>query len=425
MTGKSFIAAASASLCLAHLAPVAQAQAPYFHYEVIEAPAQPDAVALPTVEAADREQWLLQNGNIGVRNVNRPTLMPVLPAGPATGAAVIVAPGGGFLGLSMDTEGWQVARWLADHGIAAFVLKYRVLPTPVSNEVWEDEFNRMIGGEKVSFANPQDTPPEALADGLAALRHVRDNADRYGIDPHRVGFMGFSAGGFLTRSVISDGGKDAPDFAAPIYPRMTAMQVPDNAPPMFVAIAADDFLLRGIEGFPLVESYRAAGKPVEFHLFADGGHGFGLGRPGTAAQGWIELFQRWLVTAGVVETRADNRSVVADFARLFYAERDVQQAFESWVAPGYIQHNPGIADGRDAAVAALAPMFAEAGREFRIKRILVDGDMAVIHVHAIPKPGAPGASVFDMYRLENGRIVEHWDAIQPVPDRSANDHPMF
>ncbi len=121
----------------------------------------------------------------------------------------------------------------------------------------------------------------------------------------------------------------------------------------------------------------------------------------------------------------DNRAIVTDFARLFYAERDVSSAFERYVVPDYIQHNPGIPDGRAAAVAALAPMFAQPGRVFAIKRILVDGDMAVIHIHAIPSPGARGASVFDMYRLKNGRIVEHWDAIQPVPAQAKNAHPMF
>lgn len=126
-----------------------------------------------------------------------------------------------------------------------------------------------------------------------------------------------------------------------------------------------------------------------------------------------------------VPNPSDNRAVMNDFARLFYTERRVREAFETYVVEGYIQHNPGIPDGRSAAIAALAPMFAEEGQEFRIKRIIVDGDMAVIHVHAIPEPGAKGASVFDMYRLENGLIVEHWDAIQPVPDKSANPHPMF
>lgn len=121
----------------------------------------------------------------------------------------------------------------------------------------------------------------------------------------------------------------------------------------------------------------------------------------------------------------DNRAIVTEFARLFYIERDVRGAFETYVAPDYIQHNPGLADGREAAIAALAPMFADRTKTFTIKRILVDGDMAVIHVHVRPTPQSRGAAVFDMYRLANGRIVEHWDAIQPVPDVSANSHPMF
>lgn len=124
-------------------------------------------------------------------------------------------------------------------------------------------------------------------------------------------------------------------------------------------------------------------------------------------------------------TTEKNREIVTEFARLFYTERDVREAFETFVADEYIQHNPGLEDGRAAAVAALAPMFSEPGRKFEIKRILVDGNIAVIHVHAIPKPGERGAAVFDMYRMEEGRIVEHWDAIQPVPENSANKHPMF
>lgn len=131
------------------------------------------------------------------------------------------------------------------------------------------------------------------------------------------------------------------------------------------------------------------------------------------------------VSEAALDTDAANRAIVTDFARLFYTERDVPLAFSTYVSPDYIQHNPGIADGRDAAIEALAGMFAEEGREFRIKQIIVDGDMAVIHVQAIPEQGSRGASVFDMYRLQDGRIVEHWDAIQPVPETSANPHPMF
>jgi predicted SnoaL-like aldol condensation-catalyzing enzyme len=121
----------------------------------------------------------------------------------------------------------------------------------------------------------------------------------------------------------------------------------------------------------------------------------------------------------------DNRAIVTDFARLFYTERNVRAAFETHVSERYIQHNPGLPDGREPAIVALTPKFAKDGASFDIKRILVDGDMAVIHVHARPEPASRGAAVIDMYRLENGKIVEHWDVIQPVPEQSQNAHPMF
>lgn len=120
-----------------------------------------------------------------------------------------------------------------------------------------------------------------------------------------------------------------------------------------------------------------------------------------------------------------NRQIVADFARVFYAEKDVKRAFETYVVPEYIQHNPGISDGRDAAIAALAPMFSAPGATFEVKRIMVDGDMAVIHLFGRGDPRTKGAAVADIYRLKNGKIVEHWDVLQPMPDKSANPHPMF
>lgn len=292
---------------LALLTAVPAAAQDTFDYTAIAAPRQPGAIALPTVPVGtpDREQWMVQNGLIGVRNVTVPTLTPVLPAGPPTGAAVIVAPGGAFLGLAIDHEGWQIARWLANHGIAAFVLKYRVLPTPVDNAQFQRENNAMRSGGTASFAPPDNTPPEALADGLAAIRYVREHAVEFGVDPQRVGFMGFSAGGFLSRSVVEHGGADAPNFVAPIYPSMAPMQVPANAPPMFVAIAADDFLLAMHPDMPLLRDYRAVGAPIEFHLLANGGHGFGLanGTQGMASEDWIETLYRWMGVIGVLEDR--------------------------------------------------------------------------------------------------------------------------
>jgi dienelactone hydrolase len=280
------------------------AQMPNPSAEPIPMPAQPGVVALPVAAGTpEREVWHLDNGRIAVRNVTRPTLNPFRPVGHVSRAAVIIAPGGGFLGLAIESEGWSIARWFANHGITAFVLKYRVLPTPESQAEFSEKLIRLVHGEKVEggFHPPDDTPADAYADGISALRYVRAHAGEYSIDPHRIGFMGFSAGGFLTRSLVEQAGADQPDFAGPIYPNMAAIKVPTKAPPMFVAIAADDFLLKRVQGFPLIESYQAAGQPVEFHMFASGGHGFGAGVPGTPTEGWLDLMLHWLKAQGLVE----------------------------------------------------------------------------------------------------------------------------
>ena len=120
----------------------------------------------------------------------------------------------------------------------------------------------------------------------------------------------------------------------------------------------------------------------------------------------------------------DNRAIVTEFARLFYTERDVEAAFAGFVVEDYIQHNPTIADGRDAAVQALVGKFSTPGASFDIQRIIVDGDLALIHVKAT-FPGNPVAAVADIYRLEGGKVVEHWDVLQRMPDEVANEHPMF
>jgi predicted SnoaL-like aldol condensation-catalyzing enzyme len=123
----------------------------------------------------------------------------------------------------------------------------------------------------------------------------------------------------------------------------------------------------------------------------------------------------------------DNRAIVTRFADLFYRQRKVDEAFSSYVVPNYIQHNPGLADGREAAITALRPLFARQDHSFAIERILVDGDLAAIHVRVTSPtpPGTHGAAVVDLYRLAGGKIVEHWDVIQLVPEKSANTHTMF
>ena len=119
-----------------------------------------------------------------------------------------------------------------------------------------------------------------------------------------------------------------------------------------------------------------------------------------------------------------TRTVITDFARLFYLERDVRTAFERFVAPGYIQHNPGIPDGRDAAITALVPMFADPDFHADLKRVLADGDYGVIHLHGY-RGGQRGGAVMDLYRVAGGKIVEHWDVIQPIPPTARNDHPLL
>lgn len=285
-----------ASAAIAQPAPDAP---PSFKFELASKPSMPGEIKLGTgPSGTPLEQWFLMNGELQVRNVNEASLTPVLPApGKATGAAVIVAPGGGFLGLAMETEGFNIARALADHGVAAFVLKYRLLATPADLTTFGNEMVAGRSGKPSSIKPPADTPEQSLADGIAAVRLVRGRAKEFGVDPQRIGMMGFSAGAFTTLTVMRTAKADArPNFIAPIYGRQYAFEIPADAPPMFNLIAADDFLW-GM-GTGLIDAYRKAGKSVEFHLLPSGGHGFGMGKPGTPTEGWMNLFFRWMELQG-------------------------------------------------------------------------------------------------------------------------------
>ena len=120
-----------------------------------------------------------------------------------------------------------------------------------------------------------------------------------------------------------------------------------------------------------------------------------------------------------------NRKIIEAFADVFYRQKDVEKAFNEYVAENYIQHNPNILDGREAAITALKPKFSSPEAIFDIKRIIVDGNMAVIHLHGRMNKTHAGGAVADIYRLDNGKIVEHWDVLQPIPENAVNPHPMF
>lgn len=273
----------------------------------IAAPAQPGAIELGTGAlpgATAPEAWHRQYGSTFARNVTVATLTPFLPdPEKATGAAVIVAPGGAFRTLSMENEGWDVAKALADRGVAAFVLKYRLNQTPQDMPAFERSMREMFSG---AARPPRPAPGAAnaglapqIADARAAFALIRRRAQEWRIDPERVGMIGFSAGGMLTMATALAGQDAKPAFIADIYGPLGPVTVPADAPPLFVALAADDPLF-GNSGYGLIDSWRAAKRPVEFHLYEQGGHGFGMYRKETTSTGWFEAFADWLRMHGFV-----------------------------------------------------------------------------------------------------------------------------
>lgn len=286
----------------------AQAQLKIAPGTPIAAPDQITAIPLDGRQGkVDAEQWEIKDTRRIVRNVTIASITPVLPSPDhATGAAVIIAPGGGFLGLSMDSEGFDVARWLATRGIAAFVLKYRLTPTPRSTEGYAAAVTKRVNeiAQAKGVRDAMLAPPEALEDGKRAVRLVRARAREWHINPRRIGFLGFSAGAELTLEVALNSDLTArPDFVGVIYGPMTAVPVPPDAPPMFNALAADDPLF-GNSDLGVIRSWMTAGRPVEFHMYEKGYHGFGMTPKGTSSDLWIDQFHAWLETRGLLRSSA-------------------------------------------------------------------------------------------------------------------------
>nr|WP_245841817.1 alpha/beta hydrolase [Sphingomonas lenta] len=267
----------------------------------IATPAQPGAIALntgPLPGVIAQESWHRQYGSVFARNVTVATLTPFPPdRARATGAAVIVAPGGGFRTLSMENEGWNVARALAAKGVAAFVLKYRLNQTPADMAGFEESMRRMFSGapraSRTSSGDPAAGLAAQVADARAAFALVRARAPQWNIDPDRIGMLGFSAGAMLTVATALSASDARPAFIGNIYGPLAPTAVRSDAPPLFVALAADDPLF-GDGGFGLVESWRRARRPVEFHLYEQGGHGFGMYPKTTTSTGWFDAFVRWI-----------------------------------------------------------------------------------------------------------------------------------
>ncbi len=236
-----------------------------------------------------------------VTNVTQPTLTVYKPApGTANGAAIVICPGGGFMALSITSEGSDVAKYLAARGMTAFVLKYRLAHT---GEDGTQEFATLYA-DKAKFADTMKTViPLSIADGLAAVTWVRKHASEYGVSPDRVGIIGFSAGGAVTAGVAFHyTAEGRPAFVAPIYGAFEEqIAVPADAPPMFIAAATDDSLGLAPQSISLYQRWTAANKSAELHMYAKGGHGFGMHTQNIPTDHWIDRFADWLQLKGFLK----------------------------------------------------------------------------------------------------------------------------
>ncbi|MBP1610675.1 MAG: alpha/beta hydrolase, partial [Acidobacteria bacterium] len=240
----------------------------------------------------------------------------------ATGTAVIIAPGGAFKLLSIDHEGTKVAQWLKGKGIAAFVLKYRLIETPPGysfggagagfgapgagsgrGPAGRGFAGSGMPGRGVSgdIATTMVAQRYAIADGIQALKVVREHAAEWGIDPNKIGFIGFSAGGTVTTgTLLQAGAAERPNFAAPIYGGpFGAPPIPAGLPPIFLAWAQDDTVMGPAAG-RFQKALLDAGYNPETHVYKSGGHGFGMAKKGTDSDHWIDQFYHWLETQGFV-----------------------------------------------------------------------------------------------------------------------------
>jgi acetyl esterase/lipase len=237
---------------------------------------------------------------VWVCNVTQPTMTVYSPTGLNTGVAMVVFPGGGYNALAMDLEGTEICDWLNSKGITAILLKYRI---------------------PLKKTEPYSEPvPLALEDAQRTLGLVRHHAAEWHIDPHKIGVIGFSAGGHMVANISTHFDKrsypamDAvdrescrPDFAIACYPGHLwdsdnglklnpNVPVTTNTPPTFIVMAEDDHVDHVEQALTYYIALKNAGVPTEMHLFAEGGHGFGLRRKTDPVKAWPQLVETWLQT---------------------------------------------------------------------------------------------------------------------------------
>jgi acetyl esterase/lipase len=276
----------------------------------------PDAQPVAAPESAAVMTKLLVAGRPweAVSNVSQPTMTVFPPKGMNTGVAVVVFPGGGYKVLAIDLEGTEVCEWLASRGITAILLKYRV---PYSGPYWDAQLKRQV----------YPKAPLALEDAQRTMGLVRSHAAEWHINPDEIGVLGFSAGGHLVAAISThfdqrlypavDGADKVscrPDFAVALYPGHlwmdeskfelnpdVATHITARTPPTFLLQNEDDHVDNVNDSIVYYIGLKKAGIPVEMHLYAQGGHGFGLRRTELPATAWPQLVEIWLGTIGMIK----------------------------------------------------------------------------------------------------------------------------
>lgn len=262
------------------------------------------SLGVPEIRERDK------SGDTMIRNVSVPTLELFHPApGRANGTAVIVAPGGGFVGLGYDAGGTEIARLLARRGVTAFVLKYRTIKSAADPMQMPEVHMKEMEGIMVRAKSglPIEVPrfageQHAIEDGVRAMTIVRERATEWGIDPKRVGIIGFSAGAYLAADLAIGGKASQPDFVALIYGGLRT-PVPAGASPAFIAGAADD-AYQPNDPVMLYAAWRKAGVAAELHLYERGGHGFDLKPKGTTSDYWFDELVWWMQSRGLMGAAA-------------------------------------------------------------------------------------------------------------------------
>ncbi|MBB6463747.1 alpha/beta hydrolase [Flammeovirga kamogawensis] len=236
-----------------------------------------------------------------ITNISIPSIEVYQPKKP-NGTAVIIAPGGGLMANSIESEGRLVAKWLNKKGITAFVLKYRLTPTSKESV---DEVDRYSKEDPVLFSQLiNQVLPYSIRDAFEAILYVRQNAEKFNINTNKVGFMGFSAGGAVAMGTsYYYNNENRPDFIVNVYPWTEVMPIrfPRNdAPPMLVVCAQNDPLNLAMGANNLYNSWVNNGHKAALIMFSKGGHGFGMRKLGLASDNWINQFYDWAIDENFV-----------------------------------------------------------------------------------------------------------------------------